>query len=140
LAPSVCLVFYIVSCRYCVPSGATLKSMAKHYFLNVDWLRLYNSNPNVTNPDFVLTQQAIQVGPIYSVTQFCVYVCVMCVEVDMCAQSAYVSFSLACPCLRSWCVCTSLVCVPRFEAEFRYLSLSLSLSLFRWPQGTRSSP
>jgi len=75
LAPSACFVFDIVSCLYCVPGGATLKSMAKHYFLNVDWLRLYNSNPNVTNPDFVLTQQAIQVGPIYSVTLFCVYVC-----------------------------------------------------------------
>lgn len=100
LAPSICIVFEVQSCRYCVPPGATLKvcacadfgtrvvdalyasshrwlratntahngqSIARHYMLNMDWLRLYNSNPGVANPDDLLPQQAIQVGPIYSV-------------------------------------------------------------------------
>lgn len=50
-APSLCLVFNVQSCRYCVPAGATLKSISKHYLLNVDWLRLYNSNPDIPNPN-----------------------------------------------------------------------------------------
>ena len=114
LAPSICMVFDVESCRYCVPPGATLKvsvalavlieppecnqsrlstilepvavsigfvdffcactdtcgavqSIARHYLLNIDWLRLYNSNPGVANPDWLLPQQPIQVGPLYSV-------------------------------------------------------------------------
>lgn len=43
------------------------QSIARHYMLNMDWLRLYNSNPGVANPDDLLPQQAIQVGPVYSV-------------------------------------------------------------------------
>jgi hypothetical protein len=35
--------------------------------LNMDWLRLYNSNPGVANPDELLENEAIQVGPVYSV-------------------------------------------------------------------------
>jgi len=66
-APSLCILFEIESCRYCVPAGATLKSIARHYLLNVDWLRLYNTNPEVSNPDMLLPQGAIQVGPLYSV-------------------------------------------------------------------------
>jgi len=50
-APSMCMVFNVQSCRYCVPQGATLRSIAKHYLLNVDWLRLYNSNPDIPNPN-----------------------------------------------------------------------------------------
>jgi hypothetical protein len=30
--------------------------------LNMDWLRLYNSNPGVANPDELLEDQAIQVS------------------------------------------------------------------------------
>jgi hypothetical protein len=43
------------------------QSIARHYMLNMDWLRLYNSNPGVANPDELLENEAIQVGPVYSV-------------------------------------------------------------------------
>lgn len=70
-APSLCVVFRVESCRYCVPAGATLTSIARHYLLNMDWLYLYNANPDVKNPDHLLMvtgqNQKIQVGPLYSV-------------------------------------------------------------------------
>lgn len=66
-APSLCFIFRVDSCKYCVPQGKTLKSIARHYFLNVDWLRLYNSNPAVRDPDGLLTEEVIQVGPLYTV-------------------------------------------------------------------------
>jgi hypothetical protein len=65
--PSLCIMFDVESCRYCVPAGATLKSVARHYFLNINWLRLYNTNPDVTNPDLLLTEREIVVGPLYTV-------------------------------------------------------------------------
>mmetsp|Transcript_59658 Transcript_59658/g.122369 ORF Transcript_59658/g.122369 Transcript_59658/m.122369 type:complete len:1183 (+) Transcript_59658:230-3778(+) len=66
-APSLCFVIEVSSCRYCVPEGKTLRSIARHYFLNVDWLRLYNSNPEVRDPDGLLVGKQIQVGPLYTV-------------------------------------------------------------------------
>jgi len=65
--PSLCILFDVQSCRYCVPAGATLKSVARHYLLNINWLRLYNNNPDVSNPDMLLTEREIVVGPLYSV-------------------------------------------------------------------------
>merc|ERR1711998_478503 len=50
-ASSLCMKMVVASCKYCVPQGKTLKSIARHYFLNVDWLRLYNSNPMIPDPD-----------------------------------------------------------------------------------------
>jgi hypothetical protein len=29
----------VARCAYCVPDGATLRNVAKHYMLNLDWLR-----------------------------------------------------------------------------------------------------
>uniref|UniRef100_A0A7S1DGV3 LysM domain-containing protein n=1 Tax=Hemiselmis andersenii TaxID=464988 RepID=A0A7S1DGV3_HEMAN len=71
-APSMCVVYRVQSCRYCVPQGATLKSIAKHYLLNVDWLRLYNSNPDIPNPNLLIPsdmsdREPIYIGPRYTV-------------------------------------------------------------------------
>jgi len=71
-APSICMVYRVQSCRYCVPPGATLKSIAQHYLLNVDWVRLYNSNPDIPNPNMLIPsdlsdREPIYIGPRYRV-------------------------------------------------------------------------
>jgi hypothetical protein len=67
-APTFCMVFNVVRCSYCVPEYATMKSIAVHYLKNVDWLRVYNSNPGVQNPDVIIfAQDAVTVGPLYQV-------------------------------------------------------------------------
>ena len=66
-APSLCVVFDVASCRYCVPYKSTLRSVARHYLRNADWLRLYNSNPAVPDPAGLLAAQSIHLGPVYTV-------------------------------------------------------------------------
>jgi len=41
--------------------------IARHYMLNVDWLRLYNANPRVEDPDGVFPYDKLIVGPTYTV-------------------------------------------------------------------------
>ena len=65
--PSFCVVLQVERCAYCVPEGSTLQNIARHEFLNVDWLRLYNSNPYHLKPDTVLGRNYIKLGPVYSV-------------------------------------------------------------------------
>lgn len=64
--PSLCVTFAVARCAYCVPEGATLRNVARHYMLNLDWLRLYNSNPETPDPDKLAPLQRIRVGPTYS--------------------------------------------------------------------------
>ena len=41
--------------------------VAKHYVLNVDWLRLYNTNPGAPDPDGVFPYEKLIIGPTYIV-------------------------------------------------------------------------
>jgi len=66
-APSFCLVLDVSRCSYCVPQAATLRSMSVHYFLNMDWLRIYNSNPAILDPDSLIQgADTLAVGPLYT--------------------------------------------------------------------------
>jgi len=66
-APSFCVVVDVDRCAYCVPDGSSMMYVAKHYVLNVDWLRLYNTNPGATDPDGVFPYEKLVIGPTYSV-------------------------------------------------------------------------
>ena len=66
-APSLCVLYEVASCRYCVPYKATLRSIARHYLSDMDWLRLYNANPAIHDPSKVIAQQSIFLGPNYQV-------------------------------------------------------------------------
>jgi hypothetical protein len=66
-APSFCVVFDVQRCSYCIPHKATMKSLSAHYFLNADWLRIYNSNPLVPNPDVLISGvDQVHAGPLYT--------------------------------------------------------------------------
>jgi hypothetical protein len=44
------------------------RTQAAHYLLNVDWLRVYNTNPTIANPDILLKDpNKIFIGPNYVV-------------------------------------------------------------------------
>ena len=66
-APSYCVVVDVDRCAYCVPDGSSMMYIARHYMLNVDWLRLYNANPRVEDPDGVFPYDKLIVGPTYTV-------------------------------------------------------------------------
>ena len=66
-APSFCVVVDVDRCQYCVPDGVTMMYLAKHYTLNVDWLRLYNTNPRTSDPDDIFVHQKLVIGPTYKV-------------------------------------------------------------------------
>ena len=66
-APSFCVVMDIERCAYCVPDGSSMMYVAKQYVLNVDWLRLYNTNPGASDPDGVFPFEKLIIGPNYSV-------------------------------------------------------------------------
>lgn len=66
-APSFCIVVDVDRCAYCVPDGSSMMYVAKQYVLNVDLLRLYNTNPGVTDPDGVFPYDKLIIGPTYSV-------------------------------------------------------------------------
>jgi hypothetical protein len=44
-----------------------LHELARHEFQNADWLRLYNSNPRLPDPDEIRVQEEVKLGPIYQV-------------------------------------------------------------------------
>ncbi len=67
-SPSFCLVVDVERCRYCVPDGSSMQSIAKHYLLNVDWLRLYNTNPVTSDPDGFFPYDKLAIGPTYTVS------------------------------------------------------------------------
>ncbi len=49
-APSFCIVIDVQRCSYCVSSNyATLKSLSTTFFLNMEWLRIYNRSHLVSN-------------------------------------------------------------------------------------------
>ena len=65
-APTFCMLFIIRRCSYCVPQASTMHSFSSHFLLNMDWLRVYNSNPGVPNPDLLIQNaDSVAVGPIY---------------------------------------------------------------------------
>ncbi len=66
-APSLCVLLDVAGCQYCVPRGATLRSIARHYLRNADWLRLYNANPLIPNPGGLIAEQRVHLGPVYTV-------------------------------------------------------------------------
>ena len=66
-APSYCLVIDVERCAYCVPADSSMMYIAKQYVLNVDWLRLYNTNPGTPDPDGVFPHDKLIIGPTYSV-------------------------------------------------------------------------
>jgi hypothetical protein len=66
-APSYCVVVDVDRCAYCVPDGSSMMYIAKHYSLTVDWLRLYNTNPGVEDPDAVFPYDKLVIGPTYTV-------------------------------------------------------------------------
>jgi hypothetical protein len=66
-APSMCVLLDVAGCQYCVPRGATLRSIARHYLRNADWLRLYNANPLIPNPGGLIAEQRVHLGPVYTV-------------------------------------------------------------------------
>jgi len=61
------VVVEVLRCAYCIPAGSTLQNLARHEFRNVDWLRLYNSNPLLAAPDTVIPEEYIKLGPVYTV-------------------------------------------------------------------------
>ena len=65
--PSFCLVLQVRRCAYCVPAASSLHELARHEFQNADWLRLYNSNPRLPDPDEIRVQEEVKLGPIYQV-------------------------------------------------------------------------
>lgn len=66
-APSYCLIVDMERCAYCVPADSSMMYVAKQYVLNVDWLRLYNTNPGTADPDGVFPHDKLIIGPTYSV-------------------------------------------------------------------------
>jgi hypothetical protein len=66
-APSYCLVVDVERCAYCVPADSSMMYVAKQYVINVDWLRLYNTNPGNPDPDGVFPHDKLIIGPNYSV-------------------------------------------------------------------------
>ena len=66
-APSLCYVFSVERCSFCVQYRGNLESISASYLLNQHWLRLYNTNPAILRPDRIPIAQRLAVGPVYSV-------------------------------------------------------------------------
>lgn len=67
-APSLCFVTTIERCSFCLEYRSTLKTVADSLLFNQHWLRLYNSNPAILNPDSIQASQRFVIGPLYNVT------------------------------------------------------------------------
>jgi len=65
-----CATFCVPRCKYCVSEGDTLHDVANVYTMSTDWLRLWNSNPHVTDPDTIFHENdVLDIGPVYHVQQ-----------------------------------------------------------------------
>ena len=64
-APSFCVVVDVERCTYCVPAGSSMAYISRQYVLNIDWLRLYNTNPSVQDPDGIFPYKKLVIGPKY---------------------------------------------------------------------------
>jgi len=64
----VCVVLHVQKCRYCARVGETLKYIAEHYNHDTNWLRLWNYNPDITDPDTILRSfLPVTIGSTYKV-------------------------------------------------------------------------
>jgi hypothetical protein len=69
-ADSMCLRFNVPTCKYCVQAGETLHDFANIYAPGTTWLRLWNTNPSVRNPDSIFEDsQELYVGIEYQTQQ-----------------------------------------------------------------------
>ncbi len=60
---TVCHSITVMKCRMCVGPGDTIGSIAARY--STDWLQLWGSNFNITEPDALQQGQLITLGPLY---------------------------------------------------------------------------
>eukprot|EP00960_Hanusia_phi_P057043 763429-Hanusia_phi.AAC.9 len=66
-APSFCFVFDVEKCSFCLGGGSTFERITRTFLFNHDWLLLYNSNPDVKNPDSIPAETRLVIGPTYTV-------------------------------------------------------------------------
>jgi hypothetical protein len=65
-----CISFSVPRCRYCAQEDDTLHDISNDYCLGTNWLRLWNSNPQVTDPDVIFhDSDLLNIGPVYHVQQ-----------------------------------------------------------------------
>jgi len=62
-----CILYSVERCRYCVPQSSTLSTLVLHYDFQIDWRRVYNSNPVLLNPDRLAAGDKFVIGPKYRV-------------------------------------------------------------------------
>jgi len=65
---SVCSVLHVAKCHYCARVGETLKYVAEQYNFDTNWLRLWNYNYQLTDPDMILRSfLPVVIGSTYKV-------------------------------------------------------------------------
>jgi hypothetical protein len=66
--PEVCSTMHVAKCHYCVRVGETLKYVAEQYNFDTNWLRLWNYNFQLTDPDLILRSfLPVVIGSTYKV-------------------------------------------------------------------------
>mmetsp|Transcript_38019 Transcript_38019/g.97162 ORF Transcript_38019/g.97162 Transcript_38019/m.97162 type:complete len:711 (-) Transcript_38019:13-2145(-) len=66
--PEVCAFVSVRRCYYCARVGETFKYIAEQYNFDTNWLRLWNYNPQVADPDLILRNYLpVAVGSTYEV-------------------------------------------------------------------------
>ena len=64
----VCSVLEVTKCHYCARVGETLKYVAEQYNFDTNWLRLWNYNYEITDPDMILRSfLPVVIGSTYKV-------------------------------------------------------------------------
>ena len=59
---------HVAKCHYCVRVGETLKYVAEQYNFDTNWLRLWNYNFQLTDPDLILRSfLPVVIGSTYKV-------------------------------------------------------------------------
>ena len=66
--PKVCAFLSVRRCFYCARVGETFKYIAETFNFDTNWLRLWNYNPTVQDPDLILRNfLPVAVGSTYEV-------------------------------------------------------------------------
>uniref|UniRef100_A0A7S0NF34 LysM domain-containing protein n=1 Tax=Hanusia phi TaxID=3032 RepID=A0A7S0NF34_9CRYP len=64
----VCAFLRVMKCYYCTRVGETLNYVAEQYNFDTNWLRLWNFNPDIQDPDLILRNYLpIVIGSTYKV-------------------------------------------------------------------------